>query len=238
MQFTKANPPWRILDAVVIFILVNIFIIALRIYGSQYIQGVLNYLPGGDTVINKLFINSTIQTSLFLILIFYYVFIKYKNNCQILGLKGNNITYWIKVGLINGIGLFTFITFIGILLNILLPKQVEPQSVAQIIMQAKTGWEKFIPLLVTGIFAPISEELYFRGFLYPALRKKIGVKLGIIITSLIFGCLHLDLIRAIPLTLGGIWLNWLYERSGSLYPSIIAHGVWNSIMTLLIFVTL
>jgi hypothetical protein len=39
----------------------------------------------------------------------------------------------------------------------------------------------------------------------------------------------------IPLAFGGIWLNWLYEKSGSIYTSIIAHSVWNGIMTILIF---
>ena len=39
---------------------------------------------------------------------------------------------------------------------------------------------------------------------------------------LIFGGLHYDLVRMIPLVFGGIWLNWLYEKSGTIYAPMMA----------------
>ncbi len=70
------------------------------------------------------------------------------------------------------------------------------------------------------------EEVYFRGFLYPALRQHFGAAKGIIITALFFSCMHFDLYRLIPIAAGGIGLTYLYERSGNIWTNIIAHGVW------------
>ena len=128
------------------------------------------------------------------------------------------------------------VVFLGALINYLVPIEVDPQPITEIILKAETSWEIFIPFLVTAIFAPISEELYFRGLLYPALRRRIGVKWGIIVTSLIFGGLHYDLVRMIPLVFGGIWLNWLYEKSGTIYAPMMAHSAWNGIMCFLFFI--
>ena len=64
----------------------------------------------------------------------------------------------------------------------------EPQ--VQGVMQILMGSES--PLIIAGLIfcvvvvAPISEEIFFRGFLYPALRKKWGVKAGAFISRLQF----------------------------------------------------
>jgi CAAX protease family protein len=46
----------------------------------------------------------------------------------------------------------------------------------------------------TSIFAitlgPLMEELFFRGFLYPVLERRLGVVLGVLLTALPFGLMH------------------------------------------------
>jgi membrane protease YdiL (CAAX protease family) len=48
---------------------------------------------------------------------------------------------------------------------------------------------------LTSIFAvtigPLMEELFFRGFLYPVLERRVGVFAGILLTALPFGLMHL-----------------------------------------------
>ena len=135
--------------------------------------------------------------------------------------------------LIAGIGYGTFLFFaIGLLGNYLtkLFGTPPPQSFALAVQGASHNWELVLLLVLGGLVAPLKEELIFRGMLYPPLRQAYGRGLGIILTSLVFALLHLDFVRFIPLFLGGVMLAWLYERTGSLWPSIIAHGTWNTLM--------
>lgn len=234
-NFPPANPPWSIIDALTVLFMINIIAFLLKIFGRDGLLFAIAFLPGGKTGLNQLLVSSFIQTFLFLLFIGWYIKVKYKTSFSSLGLVRTRFTHWFKIGLINGVVLFVAVVIMGALMSAFLPIEIKPQPIAEIIMTAATKWERLIPFIVASIFAPISEELYFRGFLYPTLRRKIGVGWAIILTSLIFGSLHFDLIRTIPLAFGGIWLNLLYEKSGSIYTAIVAHSVWNGIMTILIF---
>ncbi|MGI6225386.1 MAG: CPBP family intramembrane glutamic endopeptidase [Peptococcales bacterium] len=229
------NPPWGIFDALIVLFLINILGFLFKMFGQSWLKLLAGLLPGGATRLNQLLFSSFLQTFMFLFFMGIFVFGKYKINLRYLGLVKTKFAYWLKVGLINGVILFFSVIIMGAIISRFLPIEIEPQPIAEIIVTAQTKWEMVIPFIVASIFAPISEELYFRGFLYPAFRQKIGVGWGIMVTSLIFGSLHFDFVRLIPLAFGGIWLNWLYERSGSIYTSIVAHSVWNTIMTFLIF---
>jgi len=70
--------------------------------------------------------------------------------------------------------------------------------------------------------------------LYSALKERLGMKAGLIAAGLIFGAMHFDLIRLVPLGLGGIGLALLYEKTGTIFAPIIAHGTWNGIMLILL----
>lgn len=229
------DPPWGIFDALIILLLINILAFLFKVFGQKWLLFLVGFLPGGEIRLNQLLISSFIQTFMFLFFIGIFMLGKYKTSFQYLGLVRTKLGHWLKVGIINGVVLFFSVMLMGAIVSWFSPIEIKPQPIAEIIVTAKTKWEMAIPFIVASLFAPVSEELYFRGFLYPTLRRKIGAGWGLIVTSLIFGGLHFDLVRMIPLTFGGIWLNWLYEKSGSIYTSIVAHSVWNTIMTLLIF---
>ena len=87
------------------------------------------------------------------------------------------------------------------------------------------------------ILGPVSEEVYFRGFLYGYLRNKMGVKIGLLVQALVFSCFHLDFFSVSSIALfprrflGGILSGILYEASGTLYPAIIYHVMMNYLIT-------
>ena len=87
-----------------------------------------------------------------------------------------------------------------------------------------------------GVVAPIKEEMLFRGLMYPPLRQALGKGRGMLLTGLFFATLHFDMVRFLPLFIGGVVLSWLYERSSSIWPSIIAHGTWNVLMAVALLV--
>jgi len=72
--------------------------------------------------------------------------------------------------------------------------------------------------------------------MYPALKKKIGITASIVCTSCIFGILHAHMVGFLPIVLLGILLAYLYEKTGSLVPSIFVHITHNVGMLVLVFV--
>jgi membrane protease YdiL (CAAX protease family) len=98
----------------------------------------------------------------------------------------------------------------------------------------------FAPISINGfpiiILAPIGEEMMYRGFLYGYLRNKIGVVLAIILQAALFSICHVSLFYypnvnylLLNIFLSGLIFGLLYEKTGSLYTSIICHGCINYI---------
>ncbi len=75
--------------------------------------------------------------------------------------------------------------------------------------------------------APILEEIVFRGICYGAFRRHMGWPAAAVISGILFGLIHLDVMKFLPLTLLGIFLAVLRERSRGLLLPILVHGVNN-----------
>jgi CAAX protease family protein len=96
------------------------------------------------------------------------------------------------------------------------------------------GAERSTVLAVfTGIFvigvAPVIEEFFFRGFLYQAFRSRFGVIGGAVLSGLIFGAIHFKPEYLVPLAVLGVVLALLFQKTGSLWPCILAHAMNNAI---------
>ena len=85
--------------------------------------------------------------------------------------------------------------------------------------------------LPTTVLAPIAEEVMFRGFTYGYLRTKIGVAGGLVLQAVLFGLTHFNMntsvYSALAIIVAGMLFGLLYEKTGSLYPSMICHGAIN-----------
>ncbi|MCG8405850.1 MAG: CPBP family intramembrane metalloprotease [Phycisphaerales bacterium] len=91
-------------------------------------------------------------------------------------------------------------------------------------------------LLMFSLFAvviPPFEEIYYRGFLYPVIRDKIGPMFGILVISLWFTAVHSiqlagDWEALIPILIMGTSWTILREATKSLVPSIVCHLTYNA----------
>jgi membrane protease YdiL (CAAX protease family) len=80
--------------------------------------------------------------------------------------------------------------------------------------------------IVVAAIAPVVEELIYRGLGYSLLRPY-GLASAIVGVGLAFGLAH-GLIEALPiLSLFGMGLAWLRERTDSVYPPILLHAAFN-----------
>lgn len=77
------------------------------------------------------------------------------------------------------------------------------------------------------IFAPIFEEIIFRGFILESINKKYGTVNSIIISALIFGLIHLNLPQAFIGFILGLALGWIYIQTKSTFLCILCHSFIN-----------
>ncbi len=90
-----------------------------------------------------------------------------------------------------------------------------------------------ISILIIAIIGPISEEFIFRGVLLKRLMKKTSMWGGIVISSLLFGILHADIIGAFVF---GVVASLLYLKTSNLLIPIIMHILNNSTAVIWMYV--
>jgi len=86
----------------------------------------------------------------------------------------------------------------------------------------------FVFYLTLGVLAPLCEETLFRGFLYSAFRSYWGVVPSMMLSAALFAGVHLDVGGFLPLFSLGCLFAFVFERTKSIVPSMVAHGLWNS----------
>ncbi len=93
-------------------------------------------------------------------------------------------------------------------------------------------------LITLGVLPALCEETLFRGFLYTFLRRRLGVFPSIVISATLFSLAHMDMGGALQLFVLGALFAFVFERTKSLLPAMVAHCLWNSatfLMALTIF---
>jgi membrane protease YdiL (CAAX protease family) len=86
------------------------------------------------------------------------------------------------------------------------------------------------------IFAPLIEETLFRGFLQTYIRKHLGPRQAIFITSVCFSLFHYsagqglgNISIILSLFILALFLGFLYEKQGSLLSPMILHASFNTV---------
>ena len=109
---------------------------------------------------------------------------------------------------------------------------VVPQDTLQYFAGADPARPGFwLACTATMLFAPLAEEIVFRGYLQGALRASIGPRAAVVAQGLLFGLVH-GFAYALPIALLGVFFGWLRERHGSLLAPLVAHAVHNASVAL------
>ena len=88
-------------------------------------------------------------------------------------------------------------------------------------------------ILVAGV-VPFAEELFFRGMVYPLMRSRLAAVPAIALNAAAFAVVHVVPQLLPGLFVVGLFLAYLRERSGSIWPSVLYHALQNGIALLLI----
>ena len=80
--------------------------------------------------------------------------------------------------------------------------------------------------ILLAVLPPIFEEIAFRGILMQSLRR-FGDGFALLVSALLFGLFHLNMIQAPYAFLLGLWFGYLVLRTGSLWISMVLHACVN-----------
>jgi len=113
--------------------------------------------------------------------------------------------------------------------------QKDSQPIMQLFERVAEPARK-IPIIVLAIvIAPLSEEFFFRGFLYGVLKRYAGPLPALVFTGVVFAVIHLHLPSLLPLFLLACVLTLAYELSGSLLVPMAMHALFNAITLVGVF---
>ncbi|MBK5112127.1 MAG: CPBP family intramembrane metalloprotease [Candidatus Heimdallarchaeota archaeon] len=181
---------------------------------------------------------------------------------KILGIKKIEKSWWILWGFLLGAGAALLVYFIGWGIFGNTNEHWYFKLLNQVISEEDRAWMSTAVLfpivtLPSIIFSPVGEELFFRGMIHEAFKNSNAVWRGGIINSLAFALIHIFHYGITNQPIIGFdfqpWtgLLWFFlmvgvsglftlcrEKSGSIFPAMVAHSAFNLAMNASIFIFL
>ena len=90
----------------------------------------------------------------------------------------------------------------------------------------------FVTIICAGILIPIVEEILFRGLIFNRIKCQYNFVAGLLISSLLFGIYHGNIVQGIYATLLGIFLGFAYHKTKSILIPIFIHMGGNTFVSI------
>lgn len=127
-----------------------------------------------------------------------------------------------------GIGLAPWVQLIAHLQKAAWPTESETAQHATRLIADALAVYPLLTIVGVGVLAGVCEELFYRGPLQTAFIRKLPPWPAIILVGVLFGAIHMDL-AGLPVRAAlGVLLGWIVWRTGSIYPAMLAHGLFDS----------
>ncbi|HHI82433.1 MAG TPA: CPBP family intramembrane metalloprotease [Rhizobiales bacterium] len=134
------------------------------------------------------------------------------------------------------VSILAFFVFLSVVVSAVFPKDAmqgeeQMRQIFSALSNSKYLWAGAVAI---SIGAPFFEESIFRGFLLTAFaRTRLGFSGAAVLTSLLWAVMHAgySLVMIAGLFALGMVLSAAVRRSGSIWPAIAMHGLWNSFVT-------
>ncbi len=187
---------------------------------------------------SSIVVDSVFMDIFVLLLVIRFAVVKYKQKIAALGISFKNIAKDI------GIALYGYLAFLPVLAGIffcvlvvakLLNYTPPAEPIYELVFKERRPHLLVVISLMVALIGPVVEEIFFRGFLYSALKKRLNVTAAMVVSACIFSLLHTNVLGFLPIVFLGIFLAYLREKTGSLIPSITVHMVHNAALTALMF---
>jgi membrane protease YdiL (CAAX protease family) len=156
---------------------------------------------------------------------------------QALGLASGGFWRRVRDGLVGYVAFFPLLiatALVAVLITQWANLEPEQNPLVPMVLGSDSLWFILFLLFFGGLAGPITEEIFFRGFFYPALRRRVGRAGAVLINALCFAALHGNLVQLAPLIGLGLILALLRERTGSILASTTLHCAHNTLVLLLL----
>ncbi len=139
-----------------------------------------------------------------------------------------------KIAIYVAVGFVLSVALQGLAHFLPIPKELPIDSFFQ------TPAEAWSLGLLSITLAPLMEELYFRGFLYPVLARKLGLPASVMITAVAFALLHGAQLMfswgaVLVIFLVGLVLTMVRAKTNSVAAGMVIHMAYNATITLAMF---
>ena len=245
---TGSPPPIEIWQTLIIFVLWFAF----GNYVAGIIIGILTATAGVLTGIDVSFFKNQnfnmifgtiVMNSILFIIILLFLWNVRKVKLAGLGFEKKNLGKNLIYGLCGYLAIIPVIFLVGIIIYVILNVfhiKPPPQPIVGLFLEEDNTKLIIISSVLAAILGPAIEEIFFRGIMYNSIRGKLGIFWGILITSALFSYMHTYavehfLVIFIPIFILGAALAYLYEKTGSLIPSITLHVLNNAGSVIMVF---
>ena len=161
------------------------------------------------------------------------VVVRYRLRWSALGLRTAGWQWIATVPLALATLIFADVLYLKAMVAVLGPRRTWPAQLNPSTVDAAQMPVLSVLVLITGLLlTPLVEELLFRGVLYQALRRRMPIGTAALVSAMVFALMHGQVVLFIPFTVMGVLLALVYERSGSLIPTILIHGCNNGLILL------
>jgi len=107
---------------------------------------------------------------------------------------------------------------------------VDPAALAHMRGGASGETPSFLTAIVSqAVLPPVFEEALFRGLVLQALAATMSKRSAVVISALYFAAMHGQIERVPDTFLLGLLYGWVFVRTGSLLPSMLAHALHNGL---------
>jgi membrane protease YdiL (CAAX protease family) len=138
----------------------------------------------------------------------------------------------IGTGILGAVAMFAAVSLVAAFQTLFVGEH--EQAVVKLFEQSHDGPTLLWFVGITVIVAPFVEEFIFRGFLFNALLRRMAFPAAALASGVLFAASHTDPYALLPLTFGGAVLAMVYYRTGSLFASMVTHGLFNGVSLFLI----
>src|SRR3954462_2594567 len=139
-------------------------------------------------------------------------------------LRGAPLKFSAQIAVLGALAYFLF--------SVLYAAIVRPNNPQRVVEDLGADTNTFLLVvgaLVVIVVAPVCEELFFRGFLFTVLRQRLSFWVAALIDGVLFGFVHGSLVIVPILAALGVVFCYVYERTGSIFPTIALHALNNTI---------
>ena len=105
---------------------------------------------------------------------------------------------------------------------------MDGQEAVESFRKSKDPLAKAMLVISAAIFAPLVEELVFRGFIYGVIKRYTDGFFAALCSALLFAVIHMHIGTVVPLTLLALIFCAMYELTGCLLVPMLLHSLFNA----------